>query len=199
MKKILLLLTLCIVSLFSMTTQAQSIIGSWTTDARELIGVDNDMCKKADCIFTFNQNGTAAMTWDLTMFMNEEEGMSMDMGIKVAMSGTYTKKGQEVTLDLDKDKTTVDLYKLELNLAPEMESALAAVGMTKAQMVEMIKNQIDPKEMMSDVEDLNGTFYIRTLTATQLVLGDDGVDADDDGERTLNFTRVVKKEGLWTN
>lgn len=189
MKRILLLILLCLAGLCSLTAHAQSIIGSWTTDGRELLGLaDDGTFKKAYLIFTFNQNGTATMAWDMAMVVNEE-GMMMDMGINVAMSGTYTKRGQEVMVDFDKEKTTVDFYKFDIKLGPVMERALADAGMTKADIVEMVKSQMDVKQMTSGIECVDGTLYIRTLTATQLVL----CDGEDGEGETLSLTRVVKK------
>lgn len=180
-KSLLLLLTICMMGLFTTVAHAQSIVGTWTADARELIGSEIPGLQKVTLIFTYNANGTSTMSYDIGLVM-QEDGIGMDLGIKATLRGTYKKTGNNLFLDYDKDSAKVDLYKLNLKLTPEMEQALAAVGMTKNQMTEMIKQQIDPKDFTAGLDNMGGNTVITKLTQTTLVL------TDNDG-KSITLTR----------
>lgn len=181
MKRILLLIIICLAGLCSLTTHAQTLAGAWTSSVRELLDLDASLIKKADCVLTFSNDSTATMTFDVNVLMSDT-GLTLDAGVKMLTAGKYAQDDKSVTIAIDAEQSTTDLYRLDLKLGPTMERALADAGMTKAQMAEVVKDQLELDRKIKALGDFSGVFSIRTLTATQLVL------AQEDGV-TLTFKR----------
>lgn len=182
MKKTLFLLAICLMPLFDGTVNAQSIIGTWVTDGKAFLDDDDEVnAKKADMLLTFNGNKTVTVTFDYLMAMSED-GISGEIGVKGSVSGSYQITGKEITVNCNKQSAKINLYKVDIKLTPEMESAMAAAGMTKAQFEKMVKESINPDQFKSSFDDIDGKMTITTLTATQLAL------TDEDGT-TMSFRR----------
>lgn len=173
MKKfVLLLLTLSIVSLFSVSARAQSIVGTWTSNAQELLNDDAPGVQKLTLELVFKADRTAVMGFDVDMHM-DEQGLNVEMGFKASMSGKYARGGKTLLLDLKKEATAFDIYKLNLKMTPEMEQALATKGITKKQVEDVLKQSVNAEEFFDKFDALNNELNIVTLTSTTLVLGDE--------------------------
>lgn len=183
-KALFLLLTLCMVSLYTVSAHAQSIYGTWITDGKEILGFEeNDAeAKKADLIFTFNSNGNTTITIDVLM-AQAEDGIEMTLGMKADMRGTYKKTGDTISLNIDDKLTKFNLYQFDLKLSPDMENALAAMGMNKQQLKQALQKEFSSQEMtkMFSGENL-GSLSILSVTSSTLVL-------TDEGGTTMTFTR----------
>lgn len=171
-KTLFLLFAICMMPLFGSTINAQSIIGTWVTDGKAFLDDDDDSAKKAEMLLTFNGNKTLTIAFDFLMAMSED-GISGEIGVKVYVSGVYNINGKELTVNTNKQSAKINLYKTDINLTPEFETALIAAGMTKAQLVKMVKDSINPEEFKSSVDSIDGKMTITTLSAKQLVLTDE--------------------------
>ncbi len=170
-KTIFLLLAICMMPLFCGTVNAQSLIGTWAADGKAFLDDDDVEAKKAEMLFTFNGNNTLTVTFDYLMAMNED-GMSGEIGVKGSVVGTYKKSGNELNINCNKQSAKLDIYKVDINLTPEIEAALKVAGMTKQQIIKTVKDSINPNEYASSIESINGKMIINSLTAKQLVLTD---------------------------
>lgn len=181
-KALFLLLTLCIVSLYAVSAHAQSIYGTWITDGKELPGFAAADFQKADYIFTFNSNGNIAITTDVIMAQSED-GIDMTLGMKTDMRGTYKKTGDTISLSIDDKLTKLNLCQFDLNLSPDMEKALAAMGVTKQQLKTALQKEFNSQEMTKMFSGANlGGLTIVSVTSSTLVL-------TDEGGTTMTFTR----------
>ena len=171
-KTFFLLLAVCMMPLFCGTVNAQSLIGTWATDGKALLDDEDDVeAKKAEMLLTFNGKNSLTVTFDYLMAMNED-GMSGEIGVKGSVVGTYKKSGNELNINCNKQSAKLDIYKVDINLTPEMEAALKVAGMTKQQLIKTVKDSMNPDEFASSIESINGKLIINSLTAKQLVLTD---------------------------
>ncbi len=170
-KTLFLLFAICMLPLFSGTVNAQSLIGTWVADGKAFLDDDDVDAKKAEMLLTFIGNNKLSITFDYLMAMNED-GLSGEIGVKGSVTGTYTKKGNELNINCNKQSAKIDIYKVDINLTPEVEAALAAAGMTKAQLIKTVRDSMNPNEFASSIDGIDGRLIITSLTAKQLVLTD---------------------------
>lgn len=171
MKKILMttLLLLTVV----MGLQAQSLIGTWK------MPTETDKDGKLTIMFFFGQNDK--LTLKVQAEVNDPE--VGEMGITVTVPGTYSRKGNTLTLNMESNKADGKLDKLVLK--KEMQDMLNANPELKKTFDDMIKKELtnNLKKEFADSSPIDGDTEILELTATKLVL-DDG-----DGEK-LELTRI---------
>lgn len=165
------MLTFLMVTLFA---NAQSLLGTWYTHDSSIIGDDISGLSKFEMTFTFTSKGTATLGFNIEV-QQEEEGMQCTVGIKCDCKGTYKKTGNSLSMNLTNKKA--EITKLDVDLSPEMQQALTAMGMTKQALLDMIKKGIKPddmaKEMAKEIDDISGALTISSLTSTSLVLKDE--------------------------
>lgn len=171
MKKILMttLLLLTVV----MGLQAQSLIGTWK------MPTETDKDGKLTIMFVFGQNDK--LTLKVQAEVNDPE--VGEMGVTVTIPGTYSRKGNTLTLNMESNKADGKLDKM--NLTKEMQDMLNANPELKKTFDDMIKKELtnNLKKEFADSSPIDGDTEILELTATKLVL-DDG-----DGEK-LELTRI---------
>lgn len=173
---------------------APSILGTWVTDVLQFLGADeeNEMdFTKGNVYFTYAAGNVLHIRMQIEGKM-EQEGMSMEMGVDVRSDGSYKKSGNDITIESDPATVKVELTKFNLKLSDEMKAGLSALGMTEASITKMVKDEStknmqnisDFKEAMSEIE---GTFTIKSLTATTMAV-------TDETGKTLTFTRVQNNQ-----
>ncbi len=171
MKKILMttLLLLTVV----MGLQAQSLIGTWGTPTETSDG------EKSTIMFVFGQNGSLSMKAQIEV-NDPEVG---EIAMTVTIPGTYSRKGNTLTINLESKKADGKLDKLVLK--KEMQDMLNANPEMKKTFDDLIKNEITKniKKEFADSSPIDGETEIKELTATKLVLD------DHDGE-IMHFTRI---------
>ena len=171
MKKIMMttLLLLAVV----MGLQAQSLIGTWK------MPTETDKDGKITIMFVFGQNDK--LTLKVQAEVNDPE--VGEMGITVNIPGTYSHKGNTLSINLDSKNAESKLDKMKLS--KEMQATVDADPELKKTFNDLIKNEVTKnlkKEFAEGDSSLDGETEIIELSATKLVL--------DDGDEKMEFTRV---------
>lgn len=180
MKKKIILLTLMLVILIPGIASAQSLVGTWVCNDKAVLGIPETENTAFEFVLTFNPDGTAAMRFNVEV-NQEEDGMVLELGLTCSNDGAYEKSGNKLDLSFDQKNAKMDVTKMDIQMSAEMESALAAMGMTKQSLIDMTKKSISPKDLGVNFDDMSGTMTIERLTATDLVLTE--------GNTTVTFVR----------
>lgn len=194
MKKALFLLAICMLLLLSGTANAQSsvkkvtntqsnartvsspsIIGTWSADVKSFAETEGLIAKNATFLLTFNTNKSLSMTIDI-LYEVKEDDMTIELGFKDSANGVYTKNGNDLSFNINKQTANANIYKFNINLTPEMEASMKEMGMTKAQLTKTFKDSMIFDEFIDELKDVfdmfSGATTIQSLTAKQLVLMD---------------------------
>ena len=156
--------------LVSMGANAQSLIGTWSTQPE--VDEDGD---KTSWGFVFNQGNK--MTLKMTMATMDDEVGSFEF--VMSLPGTYKRNGNTLTITIDPSKATGKIenmvYKGEMaeliKQSPEIKGSIENVLKTQVQQ-EVTKGFADQKSVSYDVS-------ITKLTAKNLTLkGDDDFIAE---------------------
>ncbi len=112
MKKIL----FSLIALISvMTVQAQSICASWRT-MQPIVETDEQGNFSAQSLlYTFNEDGTFAMSDELTMSSEPAPTMALEIAVNVELKGTYTLDGDVLTLTPDTETLKPELLSVSVN------------------------------------------------------------------------------------
>jgi len=207
MKKILflaILSTMMVLGGFTSSIQAQaksatqssqtaaSLTGTWMTDASKYMGgIEGMNAAKADLTFTFTAT-TVKVGFDIQCTVQEGE-MSMDLGAKVSASGTYTKKGNTLSINLNNQTPKLDLYKFKLNVDAETRAAMKQAGIDENALKTLMAKQLQQGgEFDAMVNSVNTDVTIVKLTPTTLVLKEENESME------LTFTRVKQQPATTT-
>lgn len=141
--------------------QAQGLTGKlWAAQIDE---------KSGDELIALSFNADNTMNMHLEGVETEKsDEMDLILTIDVDVPGTYTLKGDKLTINLDQDKATVD-FDLDIDGADDA---------TKSFVLGMLKSEIDKekgklaKEMFKDIPFNNVPFTVKKVTATTLVIAD---------------------------
>ena len=172
MKKIM--MTTVLLLTVVMGLQAQSLIGTWK------MPTETDKDGSVTILFIFGHNDK--LTLKVQADVNDPE--IGEMGITVNIPGTYSHKGNTLSINLDSKNAESKLDKMKLS--KEMQATVDADPELKKTFNDLIKNEVTKnlkKEFAEGDSSLDGETEIIELSATKLVL-DDG-----DGEK-LELTRI---------
>lgn len=193
MKKVFCLIALCVMCFTSMATQrayaadkanqtntqaTPSLIGTWVANGRQFMENDREMqemFQKANLTFTFTATALS-IGFDLEGKV-EEEGVNMELGVKVNGKGTYKKSGNKISVIFANSKPTANLYKFKLNLDAETKAAMEAMGMGDEYFKKMFNQEIQKAGFEDMYKQIAGETTIKELTASTLILTDEkGID-----------------------
>ena len=151
--------------------QAQSLIGTWKTTMNEDEG-------KMDMYFTFSQS-TLTMKGVVTQ-TDPEVGT---ITVSVMVPGTYTRNGNTLSIKLKAEEGKVNIDKMDLN--EEMTQALKEMPEMKKMLTEGLEKAMNDgkADLIKDLSSVAGDVEIESLTATKLIL-------TDEGDEKITFTRV---------
>ncbi len=97
-----------------MTVQAQSICGSWQSMQPEVKNLD-DCYLMLNYIYTFNDDGTFSSVADITFSTKPEQTKEMEMALSGNVIGTYTLKGNKLTMYFNSNSLNLDVISLSMN------------------------------------------------------------------------------------
>lgn len=160
-----------------------SLQGNWVcNDAKSMMGDEmEDVIKNVNFKLTFGASDFSLL-FDFVA-APVQDGMAMEMGIKLSFNGTYSKKDKSLYLKPNPESVKTDLYKFSINLPEEQKAAMKAMGVTEESLKAMIAQGIkDDKSVQSISDAMSQPLVIKELTNTTLVL------TDEEG-KTLTFTR----------
>lgn len=150
-----------------MTSNAQaeaSLIGKWVCDAKEMMGQKEAALQS--CILTMDFSASAiSMKLEMEGKQNNQ-GMSMEMGLRVTYKASYTRDGNTITVKPSKEKPVADLYKFELD--KKTEDMLKIAGLTKETLQQSMTQTMANSTSLDHME----TLQITQLTDTDLTLTD---------------------------
>ena len=171
MKKAFFLLSLVLATLIPNLASAQSIVGTWFTNDKSTFDFDETIDKMTFSL-TFNSNGTATTQMEFDV-ISIEEGVRVDLSVKVSASGTYKKNGKMLILDIAKN-VKPEITKFDFSLSEEIEEAYKAAGMTKQDLMKTVKQSMDPSQITNGFDGMKGSLTVKTLTNSTLELDEDG-------------------------
>ena len=170
MKKLmisLLMLMACSVQGF-----AADLLGKWKTTIND---DGNDML----CEVTINANDLV-----FAVTASEEDDEMGTLAMLVEIPGTYTRKGNNLRINLQKDRIDIKLKEFKPK-NPELKKLLEEDPKAKDAFMVLIESMISAykDQMMGEGDILNGEVTIKELTATTLTL-------EDETDKDITFTRV---------
>jgi hypothetical protein len=142
--------------------QAQSLDGTWVSK------MVDDEGTAIDLYFIFNKPN---LTMKAVVVANDNE--VGEFTVSFQLPGTYTQTDKKLTINMNKDKVKRNFDKAKFT--PEIEKQIKENPALKdyvQQMMEKTLAGMEP-EMFIDLP-LRGDLIIKELTATKLVLDDDG-------------------------
>ena len=143
MKKILFSL---IALMAVMTIQAQTIYGTWQGMKPEVLKVENgDGLISAK--YTFKQDGTVVSNVDITYADKSEPKKDREMALKGSVKGTYTLKGNKLSMFFNANSLNLEITKISQN-GVELELPAGAITTLN----EKINNEVKIKaaDLMKD-------------------------------------------------
>lgn len=111
MKKILFSL---IALMAVMTVQAQSICGTWRT-MQPVVATDESVSLSFNYTFTFNEDDIFNTVAEMTVSMEPEPTMTLEIACLMDMSGTYTLDGDQLTCTPNPDTNKVEVLSVSMN------------------------------------------------------------------------------------
>ena len=111
MKKILFSL---IALMAVMTVQAQSICGTWRT-MQPVVATDESVSLSFNYTFTFNEDDIFNTVAEMTVSMEPEPTMTLEIASLMDMSGTYTLDGDQLTCTPNPDTNKVEVLSVSMN------------------------------------------------------------------------------------
>ncbi len=160
--------------LSAMSMSAQSLIGTWSTNLIE----DG---QRIPCNLTFANEKDLKMK----LFLDFSDPDLGNMTFVVNWNGTYTKKSEQLNLNLNPATADVSLEKTKLK--DEVKAAINSDPEMKKEFNQMVKQVIqETKKEVIGEGVLDDTMTIKSLTDKTLVL----YSAED--KETITFTKVVK-------
>lgn len=160
-----------------------SLQGTWaTSDVSSLLGDEAAlMMKSANASFKFGASDFSLL-FDV-LVTPDQDGMSMEMGVKFVFKGTYSKQNNSLFLKPDPESLDIDIYKFSINLPEEQKAAMKAMGITEESLKAMIVSGVKKDKMLTTMSDsFSKPLTIAVLTATTLAI-------TDETGKTLTFTR----------
>ena len=168
MKKVL-------ISLFAlmavMTVQAQTICATWRS-MQPIVETDDDESFTAQHFtYTFNEDGTYTLVDEMTIASEPAQTMALEVATNVMIKGTYTLKGDKLTLTPDKKTYKTELINISRN------GRVVNDAKVKTNINKMV-NSYDFKERFTNAESCT------------VRVGDYSLDMTKGGQ-TYNFVRLA--------
>lgn len=176
MKKITMMIIVMMAMMMPAVANAQKLAGNWVCNDKSIFvdGEDDDDSKlqKAEVVLSFQNDGTMQMSFGCELGQ-QENGVNIDLGLKATIPGKYAKNGNQLSFALNKEDCVAEVTKLDIAVSPEIEEQLAAAGMSKESVIEMIKNSVNAEQFTKEF----GNSFMHTFTYSfidrNLVLTDD--------------------------
>lgn len=155
----------------AMGMQAQSLNGTWNTT------VNNDG-QNTDMYFIFSQSSLS-----IKGVVTQSEPEVGTFTISILVPGTYTRSGNKLNIKLKPEQGRVNIDKMVLN--DELKKILEEMPEMKKELAKGLEQVLSEgkSELVKEFSALSGDMNIESLTATKLILVDEGGG-------TLTFTRV---------
>ena len=150
--------------------QAQSLNGTWVSK------MNDDEGTAIDLYFIFNK---PSLTMKAVVVVNDND--AGEFTVSFQFPGTYTQTDKKLTINMNKDKVKLNIDKMKFT--PEMEKVIKEKPELKDTVQKMMEEALAgmKPEVVKELPQ-NGDLIIKELTATRLVL-------DDDGDK-MEFTKV---------
>lgn len=98
-----------------MTAQAQSICGSWQSTQPKVKNNANNTHSTFYDTYTFNENGTFAITSDITYSTKPSKTMEREVALNSSVSGTYTLEGNKMVMKVDFNTLKMNVISISEN------------------------------------------------------------------------------------
>lgn len=100
-----------------MTVQAQSICGTWRTTMQPIESTQEEASSASlkSWTFTFNEDGTFNSVMEMTVSMEPEPTIALEITCSLDVSGTYTLDGDQLTTTPNLDTNKVEVLSASVN------------------------------------------------------------------------------------